>query len=42
MDCWLQCFEFYWMYVLCQVEDNTKKLLKTGSIVGRNVLFAGF
>ena len=40
MDCWLQCLEFY--RVLCQVEDNTKRLLKTGSIVGHNVLFVGF
>ena len=40
MDCWLLCLEFY--CVLCQVEDNTKRLLKTGSIVGHKVLFVGF
>ena len=29
--------------LLClQVEDNTKRLLKTGSVVGHNVLFVGF
>ena len=40
MDCWLQCLEF--RFVLCQVEDNTKRLLRTGLIAGLNVLFAGF
>ena len=40
MDCWLRCLEFY--CVVCQVEDNTKRLLKTGLIVGLKVLFAGF
>ena len=40
MDCWLQYLEFY--CVLFQVEDNTKRLLRTGLIVGLNVLFAGF